>query len=63
MLLSDPNAVSLRPLLSQLHQGPFLRHVIRNPFLTPLDSQKSERGIDNDAFRKSVEDMLLSSGA
>lgn len=63
VLLSDPSAPSLRPLLATLHQGPFLEHVLRNPFLSPLDSQKSQRGIDNDAFRRAVEDLFNASGA
>lgn len=63
VLLSDQNAQSLRYLLRQLYSGPFVEHVLKNPYLTPLDSQQSKRGIDNDLFRRAVEDLLSSSGA
>lgn len=45
VLLSDPGADSLRFVLRQLHTGPFVEYVVRNP-LVDIDSR--ERGIDND---------------
>lgn len=52
MLLSDPAADSLRFVLRQLHTGPFVDYVVRNP-LVEIDSR--ERGVDNDQFRAAVD--------
>jgi len=60
VLLSDPSAPSLRPALRQLYAGPFIDHVIRNPFITSIDSSRTGRGIDNDAFRAAVESFIRS---
>jgi hypothetical protein len=45
VLLSDPGADSLRFVLRQLHTGPFIDYVVRNP-LIEVDSRT--KGIDND---------------
>ncbi|THH30778.1 hypothetical protein EUX98_g3403 [Antrodiella citrinella] len=55
VMLSDPNADSLRFVLRQIYAGPFLEYVVRNP-LTSMDSR--ERGIDNEYFRTSTDRMV-----
>ncbi|KAI0769722.1 snare-like protein [Trametes elegans] len=55
VILSDPNADSLRFVLRQIYSGPFLEYVVRNP-LVPMDSK--ERGIDNEYFRVSTDRMI-----
>jgi hypothetical protein len=45
VLLSDPGSDSLRFVLRQIHTGPFVDYVVRNP-LIEMDSRT--RGIDND---------------
>lgn len=57
MLLSDPSADSLRFVLRQIHTGPFVDYVVRNP-LVEMDSR--ERGIDNDQFRAAVDKHIRS---
>ncbi|TCD69810.1 TRAPP subunit bet5 [Steccherinum ochraceum] len=55
VMLSDPNADSLRFVLRQIYAGPFLEYVVRNP-LVFMDSK--ERGIDNEYFRTSTDRMI-----
>ncbi|CAL1706890.1 unnamed protein product [Somion occarium] len=55
VMLSDPNADSLRFVLRQIYSGPFLEYVVRNP-LVKMDSK--ERGIDNEYFRTSTDRMI-----
>ncbi|KAI0047778.1 snare-like protein [Auriscalpium vulgare] len=55
IMLSDPNADSLRFVLRSIHTGPFLEYVVRNP-LVSMDSK--ERGIDNEYFRASVDRLV-----
>lgn len=57
VLLSDPSADSLRFVLRQIHTGPFVDYVVRNP-LVEMDSR--ERGIDNDQFRAAVDKHIRS---
>ncbi|GMK59059.1 hypothetical protein CspeluHIS016_0700740 [Cutaneotrichosporon spelunceum] len=52
VLLSDPSADSLRFVLRQIHTGPFMDYVVRNP-LVEMDSRV--QGIDNDQFRAAVD--------
>ncbi|KII92580.1 hypothetical protein PLICRDRAFT_37350 [Plicaturopsis crispa FD-325 SS-3] len=55
VMLSDPNAESLRFILRQIYMGPFLEYVVRNP-LVSMDSR--EHGLDNDYFRTSVDRLV-----
>ncbi|KAI0675193.1 snare-like protein [Trametes maxima] len=55
VMLSDPNADSLRFVLRQIYSGPFLEYVVRNP-LVEMDSK--ERGIDNEYFRMSTDRLV-----
>ncbi|KAI0355575.1 snare-like protein [Trametes cingulata] len=55
VMLSDPNADSLRFVLRQIYSGPFLEYVVRNP-LVEMDSR--ERGIDNEYFRMSTDRLV-----
>lgn len=55
IMLSDPNTDSLRFVMKQIHSGPFLEYVVRNP-LTSMDSK--EYGIDNEYFRTSIDRMI-----
>ncbi|KAI8968638.1 snare-like protein [Trametes punicea] len=55
VMLSDPNADSLRFVLRQIYSGPFLEYVVRNP-LVDMDSR--ERGIDNEYFRMSTDRLV-----
>ncbi|OCH88858.1 snare-like protein [Obba rivulosa] len=55
VMLSDPNADSLRFVLRQIYSGPFLEYVVRNP-LMKMDSR--EHGIDNEYFRMSTDRMI-----
>ena len=55
VMLSDPNADSLRFILRQIYAGPFLEYVVRNPL---MDMDSKEHGIDNDYFRMSVDRMV-----
>ncbi|KAK0484368.1 TRAPP complex subunit bet5 [Armillaria luteobubalina] len=55
VMLSDPNADSLRFVLRQIYVGPFLQYVTRNPLVT-MDSK--ECGIDNEYFRSSVDRLV-----
>ncbi|EKM54403.1 uncharacterized protein PHACADRAFT_96666 [Phanerochaete carnosa HHB-10118-sp] len=55
IMLSDPNADSLRFVMRQIYAGPFLEYVVRNP-LTQMDSK--EHGIDSEYFRTSTDRMI-----
>ena len=55
VMLSDPNADSLRFVMRSIYTGPFLEYVVRNP-LVSMDSR--ERGIDNEYFRASVDPLV-----
>jgi hypothetical protein len=55
VMLSDPNAESLRFVMRSIYTGPFLEYVVRNP-LVPMDSR--ERGIDNEYFRASIDRLV-----
>ncbi|KAI0300994.1 snare-like protein [Multifurca ochricompacta] len=55
VMLSDPNAESLRFVMRSIYTGPFLEYVVRNP-LALMDSR--ERGIDNEYFRASVDRLI-----
>ncbi|KAK0212554.1 TRAPP complex subunit bet5 [Desarmillaria ectypa] len=55
VMLSDPNADSLRFVLRQIYVGPFLEYVTRNP-LVSMDSR--ECGIDNEYFRSGVDRLV-----
>ena len=55
VMLSDPNADSLRFIMRTIYTGPFLEYVVRNP-LVPMDSR--ERGIDNEYFRASIDRLV-----
>ena len=55
VMLSDPNADSLRFVLRQIYTGPFITHVVSNP-LVEMDSRTE--GIDNEQFRKAVDGLV-----
>jgi len=55
VMLSDPEADSLRPSLHSIYAGPFLDYVVRNP-LVQMDSR--ERGIDNEYFRAATDRLV-----
>jgi hypothetical protein len=55
VMLSDPNAESLRFVMRSIYTGPFLEYVVRNP-LVPMDSH--ERGVDNEYFRASIDRLV-----
>lgn len=55
VMLSDPNAESLRFVMRSIYTGPFLEYVVRNP-LVPMDSR--ERGVDNEYFRASIDRLV-----
>ncbi|KAH9972416.1 snare-like protein [Lactifluus volemus] len=55
VMLSDPNAESLRFIMRSIYTGPFLEYVVRNP-LCSMDSR--ERGVDNEYFRASVDRLV-----
>ncbi|KAI1784099.1 snare-like protein [Ganoderma leucocontextum] len=55
VMLSDPNADSLRFVLRQIYSGPFLEYVVRNPLIA-MDTK--ERGIDNEYFRVSTDRLV-----
>lgn len=55
VMLSDPNAESLRFVMRSIYTGPFLEYVVRNP-LVSVDSR--ERGVDNEYFRASVDRLV-----
>ncbi|KAG6819583.1 hypothetical protein H0H93_010509 [Arthromyces matolae] len=55
VMLSDPNTESLRFLLRQIFNGPFLEYVVRNP-LVKMDSR--EYGVDNEYFRASIDRLV-----
>ena len=57
IILSDPNADSLRFVMRSIYTGPFLEYVVRNP-LVPMDSR--ERGVDNEYFRASIDRLVRS---
>ncbi|BGP25394.1 TRAPP complex subunit Bet5 [Rhodotorula toruloides] len=57
VLLSSPQPASLRPLLRQIYTGAFNEWVVRNP-LAPVDTARDGKGIDNAAFRRTVEKLL-----
>jgi len=57
VILTDPKADSLRPVLQQLYAGPFVEYVVRNP-LFKMDSK--EYGIDNEYFRTSIDKLMRS---
>jgi len=52
VMLSDPQADSLRTALHSIYAGPFLDYVVRNPLIA-MDSK--ERGIDNEYFRAATD--------
>ena len=52
IMLSDPGADSMRPILRQIYAGPFIEYVVRNP-LSSMDSRT--HGIDNEYFRASID--------
>ncbi|KAF8515465.1 snare-like protein [Gautieria morchelliformis] len=55
VMLTDPQAESLRFILRQIYTGPFIEYVVRNP-LADMDSQ--EHGIDNENFRNGTDRLL-----
>ncbi|CDO74450.1 hypothetical protein BN946_scf184979.g5 [Trametes cinnabarina] len=55
VMLSDPNADSLRFVLRQIYSGPFLEYVVRNPL---VEMGSRERGIDNEYFRMSTDRLV-----
>lgn len=55
VILTDPKADALRPILRQIYAGPFVEYVVRNP-LVKMDSK--EHGIDNEYFRMSVDRLI-----
>jgi hypothetical protein len=55
VMLSDPNAESLRFVMRSIYTGPFLEYVVRNPLIS-MDSR--ERGIDTEYFRASVDRLM-----
>jgi len=55
VILTDPQADSLRFVLRQIYTGPFLEYVVRNP-LSDMDSR--EHGIDNEHFRSGTDRLL-----
>jgi len=57
VMLSDPEAESLRTVLHSIYAGPFLEYVVRNP-LVSMDSK--ERGIDNEYFRAATDRAVKS---
>ena len=59
VLLSDPKTEgpAVRFALRQIYAGPFLEYVVRKSLVT-MDS--SERGIDNEYFRASVDRLMRS---
>lgn len=54
---SNPASNPVRYALRQIHAGPFLDYVVRNP-LVPMDSRT--QGIDNEYFRASVDRLVRS---
>lgn len=62
VLLTSPAHASCRPLLRQIYTGPFNEYVVRNP-LANLDTQRGGKGIDNQAFRRAVEKLLVAAAA
>lgn len=57
VLVTSPTTASYRNVLKQIQTGPFTELVVRNPMIE-LDSAKSARGIDNEAFRSAVTKMV-----
>ena len=55
IMLSDPQAESLRFVLRQIYVGPFIEYVVRNP-LGEMDSRR--HGIDNEYFRSGTDRLL-----
>lgn len=55
VMLSDPNAESLRFVMRSIYTGPFLEYVVRNP-LVPMDSHV--RGVDNEYLRASIDRLV-----
>lgn len=55
VMLSDPNAESLRFVMRSIYTGPFLEYVVRNPLIS-MDSR--ERGVDNEYFRASLDRLV-----
>jgi hypothetical protein len=55
VMLSDPNAESLRFVMRSIYTGPFLEYVVRNP-LVPMDSRV--RGVDNEYLRASIDRLV-----
>ncbi|WAQ90293.1 hypothetical protein PtA15_12A281 [Puccinia triticina] len=56
-LFTSPMTESLRPALKTLWRTAWLDFVVRNP-LVSIDSKKSGRGIDNEMFRRSVDNQM-----
>ncbi|KAG0144779.1 hypothetical protein CROQUDRAFT_94704 [Cronartium quercuum f. sp. fusiforme G11] len=59
VLLSSPMEESLQPILRDLWRSAWTDFVVRNP-LVSIDSTKSGRGIDNEMFRRSVDNTIKS---
>jgi len=55
VILTDPNAESLRFALRQIYTGPFMDYVVRNPLMV-MDSK--EQGIDNEHFRAATDRFI-----
>lgn len=56
-LFTSPMTESLRPTLKTLWRTAWLDFVVRNP-LVSIDSKQSGRGIDNEMFRRSVDNQM-----
>lgn len=56
-LFTSSTTESLRPILKNLWRTAWLDFVVRNP-LVSIDSNKSGKGIDNEMFRRSVDNQI-----
>ncbi|KAI9612314.1 hypothetical protein KEM48_004216 [Puccinia striiformis f. sp. tritici PST-130] len=59
VLFTSPMTESMRPILKTVWRTAWLDFVVRNP-LVSIDSKRSGRGIDNDMFRRSVDNQMRS---
>lgn len=57
VLLSSPMTESLQPVLKNIWKTAWTDFVIRNP-LVSIDSAQSGRGVDNEMFRRSVDNTM-----
>ncbi|KAH9816494.1 Sybindin-like protein [Melampsora americana] len=57
VLLSSPITESLQPVLKNIWKTSWTDFVIRNP-LVSIDSAQSGRGVDNELFRRSVDNTM-----